>query len=178
MATIRIRKTGVRLQGEQVQAFLEDLGVFYETWPADKLPPHLAGKFVLSEEEQQEVLDAYREEIQSLARRRGYVKWDIVTLSEATPNLDELLRKFRAVHTHSEDEVRAIVQGHGVFVIKGTGGYFDAELDPGDVISVPENTPHFFTLRDDRRVVAVRLFIDPAGWVAHPYDDPEFQDES
>jgi len=26
----------------------------------------------------------------------------------------------------------------------------------------------------NRKVVAVRLFIDPSGWVAHPYQDPEF----
>ncbi|MDI3328490.1 MAG: cupin domain-containing protein [Alicyclobacillaceae bacterium] len=179
MASIRIRKTGERLEGEQqVRAFLDAQGVLYEKWPVEKLPAHLAGKFVLSEAEQQEILDVFREEIESLARRRGYVKWDIVTLSEATPNLEELLRKFQAVHTHSEDEVRAIVQGHGIFVIKGKDGYFDAELEAGDVISVPENTPHFFTLMDDRQVVAVRLFIDPSGWVAHPYDDPEFQTQA
>ncbi len=72
--------------------------------------------------------------------------------------------------------MRAIVGGHGTFVIKGTEetGYFDIELDPGEVISVPENTPHFFTLLDDRQVLAVRLFINPAGWVANPYDDPSF----
>ncbi|MBX6396262.1 MAG: cupin domain-containing protein, partial [Alicyclobacillaceae bacterium] len=158
--------------------FLDAQGVLYEKWPVEKLPDHLRGKFVLSEQEQQEILDVYKEEIESLARRRGYVKWDIVALSEATPNLEELLKKFQSVHTHSEDEVRAIVQGHGIFVIKGKDGYFDAELEPGDVISVPENTPHFFTLMDDRQVVAVRLFIDPSGWVAHPYDDPEFQTQA
>jgi 1,2-dihydroxy-3-keto-5-methylthiopentene dioxygenase len=26
---------------------------------------------------------------------------------------------------------------------------------------------------DDRQVVAVRLFIDPSGWVAHPYEEKE-----
>ena len=98
-----------------------------------------------------------------------------MALCEQTPNLEELLKKFEQVHTHTEDEVRAIVAGHGIFVIKGDEqtGYFDVELEAGDVISVPEGNPHFFTLMDDRQVVAIRLFIDPSGWVAHPYVEKE-----
>ena len=46
-------------------------------------------------------------------------------------------------------------------------GYFDVELEPGDVISVPENTNHFFTLMDNREIVAVRLFIEKDGWIAY-----------
>ncbi|MBA4549133.1 cupin domain-containing protein [Thermoactinomyces intermedius] len=176
MAQIYIRNSGKRLESEEVRSFLEEQGVLYEQWPTEKLPEHLREKFVLNEEEQEEILKAYQEEIQSLAKRNGYVQWDVVALSEATENLDELLKKFENVHTHSEDEVRAIVSGNGIFTIKGKEGtgYFDVELSPGDVISVPENTPHFFTLMENRKVVAVRLFIDPSGWVAHPYQDPEF----
>lgn len=103
------------------------------------------------------------------------MKWDVISLSDSTPNLEELLKKFEQVHTHTEDEVRVIAAGSGIFVIKGEEGYFDVVLSPGDVISVPEGNPHFFTLTDERKVVAIRLFIDPAGWVAHPYADPSFQ---
>jgi 1,2-dihydroxy-3-keto-5-methylthiopentene dioxygenase len=177
MAQIYIRNSGKRLESEQeVRSFLKEQGVLFEQWPTEKLPQHLREKFVLNEEEQEEILKAYQEEIQSLAKRNGYVQWDVVALSEATENLEELLKKFENVHTHSEDEVRAIVSGNGIFTIKGKDGtgYFDVELSPGDVISVPENTPHFFTLMENRKVVAVRLFIDPSGWVAHPYQDPEF----
>ncbi|MDB5054130.1 MAG: cupin protein [Bacilli bacterium] len=73
----------------------------------------------------------------------------------------------------TEDEVRAITAGNGIFTVKGNDytGYFNIELSPGDVISVPVNTPHFFTLMENRSVVAVRLFIDSIGWVAHPYQD-------
>ena len=81
------------------------------------------------------------------------------------------------MHTHTEDEIRAITAGRGIFIIKGTDdvGYFDVELEAGDVISVPENKPHFFTLMDNRKIVAVRLFIEKDGWIAHNYADPEFQ---
>jgi 1,2-dihydroxy-3-keto-5-methylthiopentene dioxygenase len=177
MAQIHIRNTGERLAGEaEVRDFLERQEVLYEHWDPEKLPESLKEKFTLTDEEKEAILRTYEEEIRSLAQRRGYVQWDIVSLSEETPNLDELLKKFENVHTHTEDEVRAITAGNGIFTIKGDEetGYFDVELSAGDVISVPENTPHFFTLMENRRVVAVRLFIDPSGWVAHPYQDPAF----
>lgn len=179
MANIKFRNSGERLEGqEQVAAFLQEQGVLYEHWDTSKLPQELQGNCKINDEQKALVLATYEEEIKSLAERNGYHKWDVIALSDATPNLDELLKKFEQVHVHTEDEVRAIVAGHGIFIIKGSDdtGYFDVELEAGDVISVPVDTPHFFTLMEDREVVAVRLFIDPAGWVAHPYQDPAFAD--
>ncbi|GMA50594.1 acireductone dioxygenase [Alicyclobacillus contaminans] len=177
MATIRVRNTGEQISDEaKVRQFLADQNVYYDHWDTDQLPADLRGRFVLSDDEKQQVLDAFQSDIESLAKARGYVKWDVISLSDATPNLEDLLKKFEQVHTHTEDEVRAIVAGSGIFVIKSQQvGYFDVVLEAGDVISVPENNPHFFTLTDERKVVAIRLFIDPSGWVAHPYADPEFQ---
>ena len=177
MANIRIRNTGERIEGnENVGNFLEKQGVLYEHWDTSKLPEELQGNCAINDEQKEQVLAVYNEEIKSLAERNGYHKWDVISLSDKTPNLEELLKKFEQVHIHSEDEVRAITAGHGIFVIKGSDelGYFDVELEAGDVISVPVETPHFFTLMEDRQVVAVRLFIDPTGWVAHPYEDKDF----
>jgi Uncharacterized conserved protein, contains double-stranded beta-helix domain len=177
MAQIRVRNTGELITGEEnVRSFLNSFEVLYEHWDTSKLPAHLVENFSLSDENKQEILDAYDAEIKDLAGRRGYRTWDIVVLSDATPNIEELLKKFENVHTHTEDEVRAITAGEGIFVIKGNDevGYFDVILSPGDVISVPEGNPHFFTLTDVRKVVAVRLFIETEGWVAHPFADPAF----
>ncbi|WP_274362220.1 1,2-dihydroxy-3-keto-5-methylthiopentene dioxygenase [Paenibacillus thermotolerans] len=178
MAEIRIRNTNERITGEEnVKSFLANQEVLYEHWNPAKLPAELQNKFVLTDEEKNTILSTFDEEIRDLAARRGYKTWDIISLSDATPNLDELLKKFEAVHTHTEDEVRAITAGKGIFIIKGSDdvGYFDVELEAGDVISVPENKPHFFTLMENRQIVAVRLFIEPAGWIAQPFDDPSFQ---
>ncbi|MBX5436208.1 MAG: cupin domain-containing protein [Alicyclobacillaceae bacterium] len=178
MATIRVRNTGQVIEGEPaVKAFLEDNGVYYEHWTLERIPADMRDKFALTDDEKQRILESVQDDIERLAKARGYVKWDLISLSEATPDLDVLLKKFEQVHTHTEDEVRAIIAGSGIFVIKGRDdvGYFDIRLQKGDVISVPENTPHFFTLTEERQVVAVRLFIDPSGWVAHPYNDPAFQ---
>ncbi|RKN84124.1 1,2-dihydroxy-3-keto-5-methylthiopentene dioxygenase [Paenibacillus ginsengarvi] len=178
MAEIRIRNTNERIQGEEnVRSFLERQEVLYEHWNPSKLAAELQEKFILSDDEKQQILNTFDSEIRDLAGRRGYRTWDVIALSDATPNLDELLKKFEQVHTHTEDEVRAITAGKGIFIIKGSDdvGYFDVELEAGDVISVPENKPHFFTLMENRKIVAVRLFIETEGWIAHPYSDPSFQ---
>ncbi|MGN7357120.1 1,2-dihydroxy-3-keto-5-methylthiopentene dioxygenase [Paenibacillus sp. SAF-054] len=178
MAEIVIRNTNERISGDDnVRDFLNNQHVLYEKWDASKLPSELQNNFQLNDEQKTQILSVYDEEIRDLAARRGYQIWDVITLSDSTPNLDELLNKFEEVHTHTEDEIRAIVGGRGIFVIKGSGdlGYFDVELEAGDVISVPENTNHFFTLMDNRKIIAVRLFIEKNGWVAYPVEDPSFQ---
>jgi 1,2-dihydroxy-3-keto-5-methylthiopentene dioxygenase len=178
MAEIVIRNTNERIVGEEnVRAFLEQQGVIYESWETTKLPEEYQSNFVLNDDQKQEILDIYDGEIKDLAARRGYKIWDVITLSDSTPNLSDLLNKFEEVHTHTEDEIRAIVAGKGIFVIKGAGdvGYFDVELTAGDVISVPENTNHFFTLMENRQIIAVRLFVEENGWISQPVNDPDFQ---
>jgi 1,2-dihydroxy-3-keto-5-methylthiopentene dioxygenase len=177
MAEIFIRNTNERISGEErVREFLESYQVLYEHWDASKLPGELQENFTLTDDQKAAVLKTFEPEIKDLAARRGYKIWDVITLSEATPNLEELLAKFEQIHTHTEDEIRAIVAGKGIFIIKGSEeiGYFNVELSPGDVISVPENTPHFFTLMENQKIVAVRLFIEENGWIAEPFEDPTF----
>ncbi|KOP68793.1 acireductone dioxygenase [Bacillus sp. FJAT-18019] len=178
MAEIVIRNTNERITGEEnVREFLNSQEVVYEHWNMEKLPTTLQENFQLSDDDKKRILEIFDEEIRDLAARRGYKIWDVITLSESTPNIEDLLKKFEEVHTHSEDEIRAIVGGKGIFIIKGSDdvGYFNVELEPGDVISVPENTPHFFTLMENKQIIAVRLFIEENGWVASPVEDPQFQ---
>ncbi|MCF2132651.1 cupin domain-containing protein, partial [Strepomyces sp. STD 3.1] len=151
---------------EAVAEFLQSQEVIYENWDISKLPLHLQENYRLKEEEKEEILAIFKEEIADISARRGYKAQDVISLSDATPNLDELLNNFQREHHHTDDEVRFIVSGHGIFVIQGKDGhFFDVELEPGDLISVPENIQHYFTLMDDRKVVAIRIFVTTEGWV-------------
>ncbi|MFJ7728841.1 1,2-dihydroxy-3-keto-5-methylthiopentene dioxygenase [Neobacillus sp. NPDC097160] len=151
---------------EAVANFLAAEEVIYENWDIRKLPASLVEKYLLSDEEKAEILTTFAEEITDISARRGYQAQDVISLSDHTPNLDVLLTNFKNEHHHTDDEVRFIVSGHGVFVIQGKDGeFFDVHLNPGDLISVPENTRHYFTLEDDRKVVAVRIFVTTEGWV-------------
>jgi len=151
---------------EAVASFLSSQEVIYENWDISKLPPSLVEKYLLSDEEKEEILNTFTGEIADISARRGYKAQDVISLSENTPNLAALLTNFKNEHHHTDDEVRFIVSGHGVFVIQGKDGeFFDVHLNPGDLISVPENTRHYFTLEEDRKVVAVRIFVTTEGWV-------------
>ncbi|MGG0384786.1 cupin domain-containing protein [Priestia filamentosa] len=167
MANIRLHKTNERIENqEEVAGFLQSQEVIYENWDISKLPLHLQENYCLKEEEKEEILATFKEEIADISTRRGYKAQDVISLSDATPNLDELLNNFQREHHHTDDEVRFIVSGHGIFVIQGKDGhFFDVELEPGDLISVPENIQHYFTLMDDRKVVAIRIFVTTEGWV-------------
>ncbi|MFP3725908.1 cupin domain-containing protein [Priestia filamentosa] len=167
MANIRLHKTNERVENqEEVAVFLQSQEVIYENWDISKLPLHLQENYRLKEEEKEEILATFKEEIADISARRGYKAQDVISLSAATPNLDELLNNFQREHHHTDDEVRFIVSGHGIFVIQGKDGhFFDVELEPGDLISVPENIQHYFTLMDDRKVVAIRIFVTTEGWV-------------
>ncbi|PGY23962.1 acireductone dioxygenase [Bacillus cereus] len=167
MAQIRIHEENTRIESEvEVSNFLQGEDVLYEKWNISKLPTHLKENYSLTDENKAEILTVFSKEIADVSERRGYKANDVISLSSSTPNLDELLINFQKEHHHTDDEVRFIVSGHGIFSIEGKDGrFFDVELEPGDLISVPENARHYFTLQDDRQVVAIRIFVTTEGWV-------------
>ncbi|MCZ7627558.1 MAG: acireductone dioxygenase [Candidatus Methylomirabilota bacterium] len=172
MATIRLR-TGNRLIEEpgEMASFLEGEDLIYRNWNVSKLRAELRDNYALTEIEKAEILATFKEEVESLKAEGGYVAADVVVLSEKTPDLETLLGKFGREHHHSEDEVRFVVDGHGIFTIRGRRGrYFELTVGPGDLITVPAGTRHWFTLAEDRRIKCIRLFQDPSGWAAI-YDD-------
>jgi 1,2-dihydroxy-3-keto-5-methylthiopentene dioxygenase len=114
------------------------------------------------------LLAAYKDKLDELKARGGYVTADVIDVTSATPNLDAMLNKFNSEHWHDEDEVRFIVEGRGLFHIHPTSGpVFSIEVEAGDLIRVPKGTLHWFDLCGDRRIRAIRLFQDTSGWTPH-----------
>lgn len=172
MATITICRSGKVLQKEEsVSTYLREYGVIYEFWGVERLNGHLKESYALSPQEQQRILELYAPEISDLKTRQGYITQDIVVLSSATPNLDAILGKFRREHHHTDDEVRFVVDGSGIFTIRKNGLIFDVTVQAGDLLVVPAYTRHWFDLTLERKIKCIRIFKDPAGWVAI-YDEP------
>jgi 1,2-dihydroxy-3-keto-5-methylthiopentene dioxygenase len=142
---------------DQVKERLAGIGIQYQRWNADiEIGPDAPAE---------EILEAYSSEIERLKADGGYVTADVIDVRPDTAGLDAMLAKFNREHWHDEDEVRFIIQGRGLFHIRPTQGPVVAiDVEEGDLIRVPRGTWHWFNLCSDRRIRAIRLFQDPAGW--------------
>lgn len=159
MAVLRFPDNNSRFDSEPaIRAELAALGIDYERWSLDRVPPDCSAD---------DVLAAYAEEIADMKRRGGYVTADVIDVNAQTPNLDVMLAKFDKEHTHSEDEVRFILAGRGIFFLNIAGRVASVEVGPGDMLRVPRGTTHWFTLCEDRRIRAIRWFQDATGWTPH-----------
>lgn len=151
----------------EIPAYLESHGIHYEFWPVDPVPETLRRQSALTIEEQEVVLAAFQQDLDRLSQEFGYISHDLIVLNpESTPNLEQLLQNFERVHRHTEDEVRFIVDGEGIFTLTRNGETFSVTVASGDLISVPAGTEHYFTLTDMRTVKAIRLFQTKQGWIA------------
>lgn len=145
---------------EEITSTLAEHDIDYERWQ----PAHP----IADDAPAEEILRAYANEIDQLKTRGGYVTADVIDVNPATPGLDGMLAKFKSEHWHDEDEVRFIIAGHGLFHIHSKRGPVLAiEVEAGDLIRVPRGTLHWFNLCSDRRIRAIRLFQDTAGWTPH-----------
>jgi 1,2-dihydroxy-3-keto-5-methylthiopentene dioxygenase len=161
MAVLRIPDEKRTLREEsEIREHLAGIGIEYERWPnapdvADNAPA-------------EQVLRAYALQVEQLKQRGGYVTADVIDVNPNTPGLDTMLAKFNIEHRHDEDEVRYIVAGRGLFHIHPPAAPIVAlEVEAGDLIRVPRGTLHWFDLCGDRRIRAIRLFQDSAGWTPH-----------
>ena len=110
--------------------------------------------------------DAAREElIARVKREHGYVDEDFVELEPEMPNLDEICAKFDKEHFHTEDEVRYVVAGAGIFDVRDADDqWVRIEVTPGDMIVIPARTYHRFHLTDEKQIRCMRLFANHDGW--------------
>lgn len=112
------------------------------------------------------VLAAYAPFIEAEKRARGYQTADVVRIVRGQPNTEPLRAKFLEEHTHSEDEARLFAEGSGAFYLHLEGKVLQIVCERGDYLLVPAGTRHWFDMGPRPFFTAVRLFTDPAGWVA------------
>jgi len=138
-----------------IRAELAALGIDYERWDLSRVKEDASADAVLA---------AYDEEIAEMKQRGGYVTADVIDVNPETPGLDGMLARFDKEHTHSEDEVRFILAGRGIFFLHLGERVVSVEVGPGDMLRVPRGTTHWFTLCEDRRIRAIRWFQETSGW--------------
>ena len=159
MAIVRIPDENKTLTAPaEITDYLAQAGIEYEQWESSQSVSSAAAI--------EEILAAYAADIDKLKAREGYAAADVININPETPGLEEMLSKFNREHWHDDDEVRFIVQGRGLFHIHPSRRpVIGIEVEARDLIRVPKGTLHWFDLCADRRIRAIRLFKDPAGWV-------------
>ena len=134
-------------KGENFDAAeLARVGVLYE-------------KLEVDEEKFQPTLD-------KLMAERGYIEQDIVELKPDTPDLEGICAKFSGEHLHTDDEVRYVLEGEGIFDIRSADDrWIRVSVEKGDLLVVPADLYHRFLLTEKKHIRCVRLFKDAGGWV-------------
>jgi 1,2-dihydroxy-3-keto-5-methylthiopentene dioxygenase len=104
--------------------------------------------------------------IETVKREQGYVDQDFIELGPATPNLDAICAKFDREHYHTEDEVRFVVGGEGIFDVRDEGDerWIRIEVTSGDMIVIPARKYHRFYLTERQQIRCMRLFVNHDGW--------------
>jgi 1,2-dihydroxy-3-keto-5-methylthiopentene dioxygenase len=114
-----------------------------------------------------EILLAYKPQIDRLKSERGYANADVIHVRPGNPNWPALRQKFLSEHTHDEDEVRFFVEGSGAFYLHVGDKVYQVVGTADDLLSVPVGTKHWFDGGTEGNFTVIRLFTDVKGWVAH-----------
>ena len=144
---------------EVIATELGKAGIKIERWKADRK--------LADDADSDTIIAAYQAEIDRLVASGGYQTWDVVSMNANHPEKDAFRSKFLDEHTHSEDEVRFFVRGHGLFIIHANDKVYSMLCEKDDLISVPANTRHWFDMGANPNFTAIRLFNNPEGWVAN-----------
>jgi len=137
---------------------LQAIGVQFERWQT--------GADLSADASTDAILTAYHEQVEALKHEHGFVTADVVSLGPTHPDRQALRQKFLSEHTHSDFEVRFFVAGQGLFYIHHDDSVYAILCQQGDLISVPAGMRHWFDMGPQSSFTCIRLFNDPAGWVA------------
>lgn len=144
---------------DTIAEHLKNAGIRFERWNADQP--------LDADADNDSILSAYQTKIDRLVAEQGFQSCDVVSMNPDHPDKAAFRQKFLAEHTHSEDEVRFFVRGHGLFVMHIQDKVYALLCEKNDLISVPAQTRHWFDMGPNPVFTAIRLFNNPEGWVAN-----------
>lgn len=147
---------------EAIAQALRERSVSFTRWP-------LRAE-VTSQTSSEELLDAYRAEVDELCADQGLLLVDVARLHpEEGAEWQERAAKARSTfldeHRHAEDEVRFFAQGTGCFYLHLDDRVYAVVCEAGDLLSVPAGTRHWFDMGPVPDFCAIRFFEKEDGWV-------------
>lgn len=146
-------------QADEIGRVLTEIDVKFERWQANKTLSADAG--------QDEVLAAYRADVDRLMKAGGYQSVDVVRVRPDHPDRAAMRQKFLAEHTHDDDEIRFFVEGAGAFYLRERGKVYRVICERDDLLHVPAGITHWFDTGEAPMFCAIRIFTTPDGWIGH-----------
>ncbi|WP_182882850.1 1,2-dihydroxy-3-keto-5-methylthiopentene dioxygenase [Microbispora sp. H10949] len=149
---------------------LAPLGIRFEQWAAAARLSSTAG--------QDEVLEAYRADVDRLSAENGYRLVDVVRMhpgeadASREAEIAQAREKFLSEHAHAEDEVRFFVEGRGCFYLHLDDRVYAVVCEAGDLLGVPAGTRHWFDMGRAPHFCAIRFFQEEDGWLAEFTGNP------
>ncbi|EIK52352.1 oxidase [Stutzerimonas stutzeri TS44] len=114
----------------------------------------------------EEVLAAYRPQIDRLQAERDYATADVLRVTGNDRQQDALRARFFEEHRHAEDEVRFVVAGRGLFNLRLGELVYAVLCEKGDLLTVPAGVRHWLDMGEHPHFVTIRLFRNSEGWSA------------
>ncbi|MFE5730194.1 acireductone dioxygenase [Streptomyces sp. NPDC056528] len=154
---------------EAVAQALRERSVSFTRWPLRAQ--------VTPQTSSEELLDAYRAEVDELCADQGLRLVDVARLHpEEGAEWKERAAKARSTfldeHRHAEDEVRFFAQGTGCFYLHLDDRVYAVVCEAGDLLSVPAGTRHWFDMGPVPDFCAIRFFEKEDGWVGDFTQEP------
>jgi 1,2-dihydroxy-3-keto-5-methylthiopentene dioxygenase len=147
---------GVIRDYQAIRDAMHNIGVQLERWST---------RGIADDADAERVKAAYADEIAELNQQYGFQSVDVIALQPDNPQAAEFREKFLAEHIHSDFEVRFFVDGEGLFYLHVEDRVYAILCEKGDLISVPENTTHWFDMGARPNFRCIRFFVIPDGWV-------------
>lgn len=120
---------------------------------------------------QEEVLGAYRMQVDALMTERGHSAVDVISLNSDHPQKAEHRAGFLKEHHHTADEVRLFVAGRGLTTLHIGDLVFAVLCEKNDVISIPAGTGRWFDIGEQPHLLVIRLFKSLEGSIPVFVDD-------
>ena len=168
MAILQLENGTKYTETDDITRELSQLNIQLKYWTVGDNPEihQLLAKDALTDEEKEQILQSLDTYFLELKETAGYQSRDLIVLHPEIPNLNNIISKFNNCHYHTDDEVRYIIAGEGVFgFVRPDASQVELTVEAQEFINVPANTEHWFHLTPAQRVKAVRYFTGTEGWV-------------
>ncbi len=140
---------------EDVAATLAEVGVHLERWQASTA--------IGPDASDEELVAAYQPQINLLKNAYGHAGVEVLRLTQERYGLGDSRAQELEEYVQSGDEVRLFIAGRGLFNLHIEDRVYAVLCEKGDLILIPAGVRHWFDRGENPHLVAICLFVNPAG---------------